>query len=80
MSRGYEVFLASVVALTKQRRPEFVEILIICDFADVFLDEVSGLPALAKEVEFVIDLILDMTPIFGAHYHLTPLELMELKE
>lgn len=72
------MFLASVIATIEQRRPRLANILIICDFTDVFPDEVLGLPT-AREVEFTIDLVPDMTLISRAPYCMTPLELRELK-
>lgn len=53
-----------------------VEILIVCDFTDMFLDEVSGLP-LARVVEFIIDFVLNTTPIFRAPYCMAPLKLRD---
>lgn len=40
MSKGCEAFLTSVIATTKQRELELVEIPIVYDFADMFSDEV----------------------------------------
>lgn len=51
----------------------------VCYFTNVFHDEVTGLPP-PKEVEFVIYLVPDMTPISQAPYLTAPLELWELKE
>lgn len=73
------VFLASVIATTKQRRRELAKIPIICDLVDVFPDKVLRLLP-TREVEFVIDLVLKMTPIFRALYRMAVLELRELKE
>lgn len=53
MSRGLEVFLDSVIAMTGQKSPMLEEISIVCDFADVFPDVLSSLPP-AREVEFAI--------------------------
>lgn len=61
LSRGCEVFLVDVIA-TIESRIEFVVIHIVCDVTDVFLDEVSGLPS-AREVDFAIDLVSDITAI-----------------
>nr|GFC96668.1 uncharacterized protein [Tanacetum cinerariifolium] len=49
------------------------------EFADVFPDELPGLP-LAREIEFGIELIPSAEPISKALYRMTPVELKELKE
>lgn len=73
MSRGYEVFLACVVSTIEHKRTKLAEILIVCDFTDIFLDEVPSLLP-ARKVEFVIDLVLDTTPISRAPYHMALLD------
>lgn len=50
----------------------------VCEYLDMFLDELSGLPP-DLEVEFTIDLVLGTTPISQAPYHMAPIELKELK-
>lgn len=47
------------------------EIPIVYNVADIFLDEVPGL----LEVEFAIDLVLNVTLIFRDPYRMAPLEL-----
>ena len=39
-----------------------LDILVVCEFLDVFLDELPGLP-LDRDVEFKIELLLGTTPI-----------------
>lgn len=73
------MFLASAIATTKHGSPEVVDIIIVCDFTYVLLDEVSSLP-LARGVECAIDLVLNTTPISKVHYHMATFELRELKE
>lgn len=70
MSRGCEAFLASVIATIEQRRPDFEEISIVCDSANVLPDEVLDLPP-AREMEFTIDLVSNTTSISRAPYHIT---------
>nr|GFC69151.1 reverse transcriptase domain-containing protein [Tanacetum cinerariifolium] len=49
------------------------------EFADVFPDELLGLPP-AREIEFGIELIPGAEPISKAPYRMAPVELKELKE
>ena len=53
-------------------------ILVVCEFPDVFLDE---LPALSpdKDVEFKIELVPSTAPILRRPYRMPPNELVELK-
>ena len=56
----------------------FVHIPVVCEFPDVFLDELLGLPP-DRFVEFKIELVLGMTPISRRPYRMPPNELAELK-
>lgn len=67
MSIGCDVFLASMVVTTKQRRPVLAEIPIISEFSDVLSNEMPSFPP-AREVGFVNDLVSDTTPIFRELY------------
>jgi hypothetical protein len=49
-----------------------------CEFPDVFLENLSGMP-LDQDVEFVNELQPCMTPISKRPYKMTPKELAELK-
>lgn len=51
---------------------------VVQDFADVFPDDLPGLPP-KREIEFHIDLIPGSSPISKAPYRMAPLELAELK-
>jgi hypothetical protein len=51
---------------------------IVCEFSDVFLDDLPGLPS-DHDVEFKIELILGTTPISRRPYRMPPNELFELK-
>ncbi|XP_073120638.1 uncharacterized protein [Henckelia pumila] len=55
------------------------ELLVVSKFPDVFSDKIPGFPPV-KEVEFGIDLLLGITPIFRAPYRLAPSEMQELKQ
>jgi len=50
----------------------------VCEFPDVFLEELPGLPP-DREVEFAIELIPGTTPISRRPYRMPPNELDELK-
>jgi len=58
---------------------EIENILIVRDFQNVFLKEVTALPPY-REIEFSVDLILGIKPILIAHYRMSRLELKELKK
>ncbi|GKF63111.1 hypothetical protein Tco_0183165, partial [Tanacetum coccineum] len=53
------------------------EIVVVRDFPEVFLDDLSGLPPL-QEIEFRIELIPGAIPIAKPPYRLAPSELEEL--
>jgi hypothetical protein len=57
---------------------EITEVPVVCDFLDVFPDDLPGLP-LDRDVEFKIELILGTTPISKRPYRMPPNELAELK-
>lgn len=59
-SRGCK--MSSVIATIEHRWQELADIMIVCDFVDVFLDEVSCLTP-SREVEFAIDMVPDTTLI-----------------
>ena len=50
----------------------------VCEFLDVFSEELLGLPP-DRKVEFSIDLIPGTAPISQAPYRMAPKELKELK-
>src|SRR3954467_2782055 len=53
--------------------------LVVCDFPDVFLEEIPGIPPF-REVEFVIDLKPGIIPISKRPYKMPPPSLLELKK
>ncbi|GKD84230.1 hypothetical protein Tco_1351069, partial [Tanacetum coccineum] len=53
------------------------EVVVVRDFPEVFLDDLSGLPPL-WEIEFRIELIPGAVPIAKSPYRLVPSELKEL--
>ena len=50
----------------------------VCEFLDVFLEELPGLPP-DRDVEFKIELVLGTTPISRRPYRMPLNELAELK-
>ncbi|WVZ62766.1 hypothetical protein U9M48_012471 [Paspalum notatum var. saurae] len=57
---------------------EIKEIPVVCDFPDVFSEELPGLPP-DRDVEFRIDLIPGTAPVSKRPYRMAPDELKELK-
>jgi hypothetical protein len=56
---------------------EICDILVVCEFLDIFLDDLPGLPP-DREVEFVIELKPGTAPISKRAYRMSPNELAEL--
>ena len=54
------------------------DIPVVCEFSDVFLDELPGLPP-DRDIEFKIELIPGTAPISRRPYRMSPNELTELK-
>jgi hypothetical protein len=55
------------------------QIPVVCEFPDVFLDELPGLP-LDRDIEFGIELVSRTAPILRRPYRMPPDELAELKK
>jgi hypothetical protein len=51
--------------------PEIQDILVVCEFPDVFPEDLPGLP-LERDVEFVIELKLGMAPVYRRSYRMPP--------
>jgi hypothetical protein len=58
--------------------PEIQDIPVVCEFLDIFLEDMSGLPP-ERDVEFVIELKPGTAPISRRSYQMPPNELAELK-
>jgi hypothetical protein len=58
--------------------PEIQDILVVCEFPDVFPEDLHGLPP-ERDVEFVIELKPGTTLISRRSYWMPPNELVELK-
>jgi hypothetical protein len=58
--------------------PEIQDIPIVCEFPDIFPEDLPGLPP-ERDVEFVIELKPGTAPISRRSYQMPPNELAELK-
>jgi hypothetical protein len=58
--------------------PEIQDIPVVCEFSDVFPEDLLGLPP-ERDVEFVIELKPSTTPISRRLYRMPPNELADLK-
>nr|GEV52527.1 hypothetical protein [Tanacetum cinerariifolium] len=74
LNTRYEVELADG-KVADEKKP--ADIRIVCDFPEVFLDDLSGLPPV-REIEFCIDLISGAFPIVRSPHRLAPSEILEL--
>ena len=59
--------------------PTLTSILVVCEFLDVFPEDLPGLPP-DREVEFSIELEPGTTPISRRPYRMAPRELAEMKK
>ncbi|KAG8473267.1 hypothetical protein CXB51_035186 [Gossypium anomalum] len=75
--KGYEAYLAFVLN-TKESELKIESVPVVCEYPDVFPEELPGLPPI-REVEFGINLIPGTTPVLIASYRMAPMELKELK-
>ncbi|KZV15581.1 hypothetical protein F511_43351 [Dorcoceras hygrometricum] len=78
LQKGAEGFLIYAID-TKKSSPNLVDIPVVSEFADVFPDEIPGLPPY-REVDFSIELLPGTQPISKAPYRMAPIELKELKD
>ena len=79
-SRWHEQLMGWLASLTREDevRQNLDLPRIVCEYEDVFLGELPGLP-LSRDVDFRIELHLGTSPISMAPYRMTPIELQELK-
>jgi hypothetical protein len=87
LSHGHEEVLLSIPVAVPAKPfgrvyeaiiPEIQDIPVVCEFLDVFPEDLPGL-SLERDVEFVIELKPDTTPISRRLYQTPPNELAELK-
>jgi hypothetical protein len=77
--RGNQAFLAFIVTPTKQAKKNLEDILVVCEYPDVFSSNYSRLPP-QREVEFGIECVPGTNPISKAPYSMASSELKKLKE
>ncbi|KAA3484738.1 DNA/RNA polymerases superfamily protein [Gossypium australe] len=75
--KGCEAYLAYILD-TKVSEKQIESVLVVCDYLDVFPEELLGLPPV-REVEFAIKLVPKTSPISITLYRMAPTELKELK-
>ena len=77
MHKGCKIYV--ILSLNEKGVAEGLEHLpVVKDFADVFLEELPGMPP-ERELEFTIDLKLGTKPIARTPYRMSTPELQELK-
>ena len=79
LQQGCSRFVAYVMdtRMAAGRLSSIDKVPIVCEFPDVFPEELSGVPP-ERQVEFRIDLVPGAAPIAKAPYRLAPPELQEL--
>ncbi|KAA3485140.1 DNA/RNA polymerases superfamily protein [Gossypium australe] len=77
VKKGCKAYLAYIVD-TKVSEKKVESVLVVCEYPDVFSEELPGLPPI-REVEFGIELVPGTTPISIAPYRMDPTVLKELK-
>ncbi|KAA3470511.1 Gag-Pol polyprotein [Gossypium australe] len=77
MRKGCDAYLAYVLD-TKVSEKKIESVPVVCEYPDVFPEELSGLPPV-REVKFAIELVLGTSPISIAPYRMALTELKELK-
>ena len=60
-------------------KEQISKILVVDEYADVFLDEIPELPP-SRDIDFSIDVIPGAGLVSAAPYRMTPVELAELKK
>ena len=75
--KGCQAYLIYALE-SKENKPELKNIPTVCDFPEVFPEELPGLPP-EREVQFAIDVLPDAAPVSKAPYRMAPVELKELK-
>jgi hypothetical protein len=79
MRKGCQVYAIQVTNLAiKGDKPKLEDFVVLCDFKDMFVDEIPELPP-RREIDFSIDLLPGSAPISKAPYRMSLPELTELK-
>jgi hypothetical protein len=71
--------LTSPIAAPVEVSSDLTSILVVCEFPDVFPDDLPGLPP-DRDVEFTIELEPGTAPISRRPYRMAPKELAEMKK
>ncbi|GJX82348.1 putative reverse transcriptase domain-containing protein [Tanacetum coccineum] len=82
LQKGCHVFLAHITkkkAEDKSEEKRLEDVPIVCDFPEVFLEDLPGVP-LTRKVEFQIDLVPSDAPVARAPYRLAPSKMKELSD
>ena len=77
LHKGCEAYLAHVIDKSSSE-VTLDDVPIVCEFFDVFLEDLPSLPP-NRELEFKIELLPGSTPISIPPYRMAPFELKELK-
>ncbi|CAL9006102.1 unnamed protein product [Prunus brigantina] len=77
LKKGCVGYLAHIID-TQGITLNLEDVPIVCEFPDVFPDDLPGLPP-QRETEFTIELLPGTNPIYQAPYRMAPAELRELK-
>ncbi|VVA41697.1 PREDICTED: reverse mRNAase, partial [Prunus dulcis] len=77
LKKGCEGYLAHIID-TREIPLNLEDIPVVCDFPDIFPDDLPGLPP-EREIEFTIELLPSTNPIYQTPYRMAPAELRELK-
>ena len=64
--------------LNKTDKLKLEDILVLREYVDVFLEEISGLPP-KRELDFTIEMVPGVVPSLKAPYRMNILEINELK-
>ena len=75
-NKGCTPFFVYVID-AKNEKKAMTKIPVVCDFREVFIDDLLILPP-KRHVEFRIDLLLSMTPVAKEPYRLAPAKMKEL--
>nr|GEV13620.1 hypothetical protein [Tanacetum cinerariifolium] len=78
IERGSQLFISQVTEKEPAKK-QLQDVPVICNFLEVFLDDLPGLPP-PRQVEFKIELIPGAAPVACAPYRLAPSELKELSD
>ncbi|CAL2255737.1 unnamed protein product [Prunus armeniaca] len=77
LKKGCEGFLAHIID-TQEITLNMEDIPVVSEFPDVFPNDLPGLPP-EREIEFTIELLPGINPIYLTPYRMAPAELRELK-